>query len=581
MRSTIAKSSVEVPRATQRETGATSSSNPFSILANQSAQAKTTARFQGLLNQHDSTPAPSPSSAPLQRRQVETQEGPIVTEEYTPNELHDLFLRTIRTDIPAAAAIHEAFKAREFLVIEPARIKTLDDLDALATYDEDPNGFARQNGSLINIGANQTGDMYHVRAALGLHPELNIYIWNVPRPQDAQTPVGKARINSAVQMAEYLSTGQNRIVYSHGPKPRADEERQNSARAYLGDLETNDEASGFNMDVGQATTLVAEAIAHDDDQQTNRGKVYDGIATSTHADIARFDRDLLAHGFKKGGTPYLLVNYRAVGNKPGGVHPEHDTGKIGFSQLMKLAARTGAIPVPMGDVPGQLVLATLQNYWTWPSVAGRGRNAEAALLRHLGTYFNVVGAIGMRSGALDLLAFADIPILSIDVDPLWQDAPEEQPSWSRTTKLESAYGSSHYGTIYTNRPAEETTADARGRVSGEFDPQDEGYLEEELLARHGGGTKPRDRRWHETHPFGEMKGQQALDLLAHIKKDADDGRQDANGIARDRVKLGQIRTIAEQAEARREYGGYDPIWDTVFDDLEPAENALEQHARAT
>lgn len=456
------------------------------------------------------------------------------------------------------------------------RSRTLPDLERLATYTADPKSFAETGTSLIHIGANQTGDMYHVKAALSLFSGLCLYIWGVPRAPAEGDAVANNAVFTAVQMAEYLAPHAVQIIWSDGVKPTAGEPRNNLATAYADTMASDGEAHGFMLDVGQATSLVAYALNHGRlyADTTIRRAMADGEGVPDKI----LDNDLRAHGFRP-GTAYVLVNYRNVANKPGGVHPEHDTGTKGFRQLQAAVARTGAVPVPMGDPPIITVeetAATLESYWTWPSIKGRGRNAEARLIQYLAANFGVVGAVGMRSGTLDLLAFAGIPILSIDVDPVLRSDPEDKPTWSRTNKLESAYGSSRYGTIYTNRgERREPSIYAEGHVEGEFNEHDLGYLEEELMARHGDGSRrPVDYPRHSTHPYGYMKAKQADRFVRHIKQDAEQGRLKAAEIARDRKILYQLKIVAEAAYNQRDYARYDPLWDTVYNKISTAEAAL-------
>ena len=90
---------------------------------------------------------------------------------------------------------------------------------------------------------------------------------------------------------------------------------------------------------------------------------------------------------------------------------------MGMAQLLKAAATRfpNATVVPIGEyVPTDWPKGPmLQNYWTWPSVNGRGRACEAEVLRCLLKY-NVRVVIGMRSGALNLFASLGSKVVSID-----------------------------------------------------------------------------------------------------------------------------------------------------------------------
>ncbi|MBC3844330.1 hypothetical protein GXW82_41750 [Streptacidiphilus sp. 4-A2] len=77
--------------------------------------------------------------------------------------------------------------------------------------------------------------------------------------------------------------------------------------------------------------------------------------------------------------------------------------------------------VPIGDVfPGGVTEEAwggphLVRYYTWAQT--RDRRSQLALLHHLNKNFNVLGAIGMRSGVTDQFAFAGIRTISIDITP--------------------------------------------------------------------------------------------------------------------------------------------------------------------
>ncbi len=456
------------------------------------------------------------------------------------------------------------------------RVKTLADLAQKGRRIDSLGTEYAANTNYIHIGANQTGDMYHVKAALALFSEnFHVLIWGVPLA-DNGSPASKSAINSAAVIADYLAPNAS-VFFCDGGKPNASSPANNLANAFAGRMEQDGEAHGFLLDVGQATSLISMGLGggHLADE-----KVIDGMANINKAWNRSFAEDLLDHGFKQ-GIRYVLVNYRNVSATPGGVHPEHDTGVVGFGQLMRIVKKTGAVPVPMGDPPFNSVGvgdATLQDYWTWDSTKGKGRNAEAGLIRFLAQNFDVIGAVGMRSGTMDLLSFVGIPILSIDEDPVLRPDFEEQPSWARTNKLESTYGSDRYGTIYLNRGPERVGSEYKGHPKGQFDPQNKGYLEEELSRRFE-ETKEDVRKastWHETHPYGKEKAEQARRRVGHILKDAQNRKQNAEGIRRDFLILRQLSIVAESAYAQREYAGYDPSWDEVYASITQAEQALSQ-----
>ncbi|WP_144393471.1 hypothetical protein [Pleionea sediminis] len=332
-----------------------------------------------------------------------------------------------------------------------------------------------RNKDLLTIGANQTGDMYHLKAALALEPNNSVVIWNSDQ-----------FVKTADDIAKYLRPSANSL-----------------------DLVNGDAMKNKGIHVGKATSLIAEKLQDPlQNFQVLDQKIRTGMATGVDGLSAKYAEDLNKIGFKQ-GIPYVLVNYRNVADKPGGVHPEHDTGDKGFKQLMQAAKSTGAVPVPMGDPPEYLLKellregimtegqANLSNYWKLDSAKG-GRNQETGLIQHLAKNFNVVSGIGMRSGTLDMLAFVGIPIVSLDKDPKGKEG-----SWLRTTKLESAYGSGRYGTLYVNRLQADK---GQGKVlnDGEFSKDDFQNISSALRIRRYSDTgfKPVDFiPIDNTHPF--------------------------------------------------------------------------------
>ena len=432
------------------------------------------------------------------------------------------------------------------------------------------------SSSMLAIGATQTGDIYHVKAAHALFPQLLICIYDAPVAPG--NPAQQKKADNATMMANYFRGAV--VCLTEAGKPGTDEPRERSASAYQSDLEDNGNASGFVLDVGQATSLVSIAVSAN--WEGVNAAISEGVAPIGAGDAEAYEADLRAHGFNH-GTEYVIVVYRASGNRPGGIHPEHDTGRTGFIQLMNAVDETGAEPVDMGDYPAYTKSeeqATLRNYWTWDSVRNGGRAAEAGLIRYLAEHFNVTGAVGMRSGAMDMLAFVGIPILSIDVDPLQRQDFEEQPSWSRTNKLESAYWSDRYSTLYVNRSPQALAPDHSGTPSGEFGARDLRWISKELLARsERSRNPPADYERHFSHPYVAESADFADETIRWIVRDLRHP-QTAETIAAHRRRLLRIEIVAQAAEDQKEYSHYDPAWNATWDNLLAAREAVDEAANA-
>lgn len=432
------------------------------------------------------------------------------------------------------------------------------------------------SSSMLAIGTSQTGDIYHVKAAHALFPQLLICIYDAPVAPG--NPAQQKKADNATMMANYFRGAV--VCLTEAGKPGTGEPRERSASAYQSDLEDNGNASGFVLDVGQATSLVSIAVSAN--WEGVNATISEGVAPIGADDAEAYEADLRAHGFNH-DTEYVIVVYRASGNRPGGIHPEHDTGRTGFLQLMNAVDETGAEPVDMGDYPSFIKSeeqATLRNYWTWDSVRNGGRAAEAGLIRYLSEHFHVTGAVGMRSGAMDMLAFVGIPILSIDVDPLQRRDFEEQPSWSRTNKLESAYWSDRYSTLYVNRSAQALVPGHAGIPSGEFGERDLRWISRELRARSGRSRNPPENyERHFSHPYGAESAHFADETIRWILRDLRHP-QTAETIAAHRRRLLRIEIVAQAAENQNEYSNYDPAWNATWEDLLAARAAVDEAANA-
>jgi hypothetical protein len=222
---------------------------------------------------------------------------------------------------------------------------------------------------------------------------------------------------------------------------------------------------GLVIDVGGCTTLVSLVM-----RRARERSEYGVWSELLRAGIAPYDdtlraacrRELRNRGFAE-KTRYLIINYRESGHM-GGAHPELDTGFANLEPLAEIARELGYTPVFMGeqpvDAPGR---PNLLNYWLWECCKGKGRAAEAALLRVLHEDYDV-RVVAMRSGVTDLVAFLGIPLISIDYDAYTTEQRKERRSerfgydylakdmavdhtWVRGIKLEAAFLRS-YGRVF-------------------------------------------------------------------------------------------------------------------------------------
>ncbi len=176
--------------------------------------------------------------------------------------------------------------------------------------------------------------------------------------------------------------------------------------------------------IGEATEVLVQAVQRDPvrarktitDQTTGSPTEEDNQVYKEMCQVLNFQP----------GTPYLIINYRDSGHKPGKnrepSHPELDTGTDGMTQLCQAAIALGFIPVPMGMPPGMTKSNTkpphLVEYWSFPCcVATEQRNkrqAEYGLLRYLAEHFDI-RALAMRSGGTDAMVYAGIETISLDL----------------------------------------------------------------------------------------------------------------------------------------------------------------------
>lgn len=287
----------------------------------------------------------------------------------------------------------------------------------------------RSQYATMTIGATHIGDMYHLKAAKAIFPDLNTMICDVNAVDNHAT------VNSAFIIGNYMND-LPKTYYTNSRKPTepapTTEELQGVAPPNI--------AWRKWVEEGKVTSLIMYGSMNSANADPNvRDLIKEGTAPiGGVADETAFNQALISHNFRK-DTSYVLVNFRGSGHL-GGAHPALDTGPQGYNQIIN-AVQTrfpAAQVVPMGEIlPAGIFLANLVNYWTWPCCTG-DRKKQAGLLRYLNENFTILGAVGMRSGIMDMLAFAGIPVISIDISP-------EKPGgtslgWERGSKLERVLG---------------------------------------------------------------------------------------------------------------------------------------------
>jgi Domain of unknown function (DUF4157) len=385
--------------------------------------------------------------------------------------------------------------------------KTIAELEQLARYisPQEINSIINVgNPPCLTIGATHTGDMYHLKAvkSMPIYSKMNILIWGVNRVNY------DGSVTKAFEISSYLKDKESTIYYSNSGKPT-------EKIAHKKDLEpamTRGIGTGFWIDEGGATSLIMYTLKND---KLNRSiyteKIKEGIAPIDKRDEI-YERDLLQNGFNHEST-YVLVNFRQSGHI-GGTAPALDTGTRGYMQIFEIIGKNfpGVIAVPMGEYtplemrgPIGKLGPNLIDYWNWPCCDGN-RKAQTGLLRYLNEKFKVIGAIGMRSGIIDSLAFSGIKILSIDINPSIQD--DTSKGWERGNKLESVL-SKIYGRAFIKNPRETKDDDGISEWEGEFREEDVKTIERSmklfLSSKNPNGEFIRDS----SHPLSK----EALDKL--------------------------------------------------------------------
>ncbi|MGW1177612.1 protein-glutamine glutaminase family protein [Kitasatospora sp. NPDC002543] len=458
------------------------------------------------------------------------------------------------------------------------------------------------------IRAENSGDMYHMRAALIAHPDRALLVWNV-------TESTRRQVEQIINLHDDLFIQGRRIHYTTDTTDPSGSAFRNETsastdiatrmtRSIVGDhmrltdallpkedrtQTTKNELAGMTRKLTEMQERLAGYRGRDEDggevsQRAARiaelGRAY-GYYTQEEAEA--FQRDLenpVLGRFEQGGK-YVIVTYRDSGhsNRAGANAPGLDTGLEGVRQIIEevqAAVGGGVRVVVMGEEPAGWDGPALQNYWNWPSVGNRRK--ELALLRYLADRYDIVGAVGMRSGVMDELAFAGIKIVSIDISPHRTEGDglpnlKLSKGWTRGLRFEEAFWR-HYGRAFITDPRADDTVYAEPGATtpvpfpGEFSARDLATIRDAVAFYLRDGQDTEEYR-HSSHPHAQDRVQEALDLLGPI--------QDMSGLELARRTLPYLREF-ESFSAKLPEG----VWDMMRPRLEEAEDAADEYrTRAT
>jgi hypothetical protein len=342
--------------------------------------------------------------------------------------------------------------------------KTINELNQKAQR-KDEIGIGNFNYTTLTVGATHTGEMYHLKAAKSLFPDLNTLIWGVRIIDNHKT------VNKAFDIGDYINR-QDRTYYTARSKP---DEPKPTPRELSSVRSPRIQWKKF-LDEGLATSLIMFGIQNSRNYNGAKNTIKEGIAPQGNVQKrTQYQNDLDRHNFEP-NSPYVLVNFRSSGHTEEGTAPALDTGIEGYNQIIDFV-RThlpGVTIVPMGEQEPRNFDRNRPNlikYWNWHCCVGRA--AQAGLLRYLKENYNIRGAIGMRSGIMDMMAFAGIDILSIDISPSKMD--ETSKGWERGAKLESVLGT-RYGRTFIRYPRGQETQKPIHNWLGPFDARDLGTI---------------------------------------------------------------------------------------------------------
>lgn len=405
------------------------------------------------------------------------------------------------------------------------------------------------NTTLV-LRAQNTGDMYHIKASMVIHPDFNLLLWNVnqitcPQAQQVVDLLGDL-VNRPDTRQQIFYTNVNLCpnkLYKNETWATSDIEAyldRPSSKLFSARQSRLDQLNSLKSKLGEATLkrlmraedALKEANKESQDvlawaRESHRRLLVNDLsrrfAFYTEAEAMAFERDLQEKGHFHKGKKYVIVNFRATGhsNRPGANAPALDTGRKGMQQIIEAVKQVlghEVVVVPMGEEPMDMKGGpNLLCYWNWPSAGNR--RTQAALLRYLNDNYNIVGAIGMRSGVMDQIAFAGIKIISIDISlhRYEGELPDLALSkgWDRGMKLEKAYRGA-YGRVFLTRPRKGESTRNLPDWKGKFHPDDVANIKDSVGLYFSGASG--QSTMHSSHPLHQNVPEQALERFKQTLK---------------------------------------------------------------
>jgi hypothetical protein len=287
---------------------------------------------------------------------------------------------------------------------------------------------------IIGIYARQRGDMYHTRAIMSLFPNLHcLILYNSEQRErkninDIYTFLSSGGRSDRVQIVPASYSFCKPIYYGY------------KDCNYL--LKSN----GYNIppkvcfNVSAATRFLSIKLQKEKIKSRSILKAEMAGEVLTDDEYSKMVQGRGNFPAIPDSNKYILVNFRKSGQEKNGIHPSLDTGSEGMKQLLTAVKETftDVIVVPVGEYAPDGYLINLLEYWKWFNQA-HGRSQEAGLIRYLMDNYNIVGAIGMRSGVTDSFAFLGCRVVSID--------RSQEEGISRVKDLEKGLGKSTFKVV--------------------------------------------------------------------------------------------------------------------------------------
>jgi|GEM_PF-3384665 len=406
--------------------------------------------------------------------------------------------------------------------------------------------------STIIMRSINTGDMYHIRASMVIHPTYKLLIWFV---NDQTKP--------QAQMIADLINDPSRVYYNPGNPPSGFSNSETWAtkdiETFIGSRILNDDriqqlkaaptnplaveiealldcdleadtVPDIKILIGRLQKSDAEKYIKVESilRQVKINELANKFAPYSEDEGLKFQEDLQNSGkFPAGGGKYIIVNYRGTGHsgRLGANAPALDTGVKGVQQIMaKIHEIYGSSVhiVPMGEEPSSMNnIPNLLNYWMWPSAKG-SRLRQSSLLKYLNEHYNILGAIGMRSGVIDQLAFAGIKVISIDIGPHKGIVDNQLPDlstskgWDRGLKLENAYREK-YGHVFIEHNRKGEQKKDGQNWAGKFHKDDVETIGDAVKFYFNDKATP-DKAKHKSHPLTPNATKKAFADLEKLSK---------------------------------------------------------------